>query len=196
MFCKHCGKQIDEDASFCSNCGKPIKNSTFSENSKQIQYIESTNRHTNQDNLSKKQNRRGVFFLLFFIFLALLVGILVAFVPRACEYQKDKDNPNNSDSPLSRNATLDDVSVDYSYDFPVNVNFVIVAKTDINNLELTFTFLDSNQDELERKVKVIGNLDEGERYSFSFSATDFSFGDLIKISYTSWNVTGGTVSYL
>ena len=30
MYCKYCGKQIDDDSSFCKYCGKVLENSTFS----------------------------------------------------------------------------------------------------------------------------------------------------------------------
>lgn len=28
MYCKHCGKQLDNDSKFCSGCGKPLSKST------------------------------------------------------------------------------------------------------------------------------------------------------------------------
>lgn len=31
MFCKHCGNQLDNDASFCPNCGKVIGNGSYEE---------------------------------------------------------------------------------------------------------------------------------------------------------------------
>lgn len=33
MYCKHCGKQIDDDSRFCKECGKPINNNIIISNS-------------------------------------------------------------------------------------------------------------------------------------------------------------------
>ena len=97
---------------------------------------------------------------------------------------------------LSRDATINDISIDMSQEISLNMNYIIIPQTDIKDLELTFKFYDSSRICLSTKVKNIGNVKEGIPYTVSISLTEFSFWDLFKIQSANVRVTNGTVSLI
>lgn len=95
---------------------------------------------------------------------------------------------------FTRDATVNDINIDNSNDFALSMNYTMIPKVDINNLELTFKYKDSSGKTLTTKTKLMGNVKAGIQYKISISLSEFGFFDLFKISYASITVSRGTVS--
>ena len=97
---------------------------------------------------------------------------------------------------LTREATINDINLDTSQELSLNVQYIMIPYTDINDLELKFKYYDKNHKLVTTKTKSIGNVKEGTQYSISINFGEFNFFDLFKISYTSVSVINGTVSLI
>ena len=97
---------------------------------------------------------------------------------------------------LTREATINDINIDTSQELSLNVQYIMIPYTDINDLELKFKYYDKNHKLVTTKTKSIGNVKEGTQYSISINFGEFNFFDLFKISYTSVSVINGTVSLI
>ena len=96
----------------------------------------------------------------------------------------------------TRDATINDLTIDNSNDFALSMNYSMIPKVDINNLELTFKYKDGNGKTLTTKTKHLGNVTKGIQYKIEISLTEFGFFDLFKISYANISVSKGTVSLI
>lgn len=112
-------------------------------------------------------------------------------------FQANTTNSNNDGGKtfLSRSAKNSDISFEVNDDFSLRVSFEIVPKVDIDDLQLTFKFLDDDGKLLTTKTKLLGNVKKGSTYNVNFSLTEFSFSQLLNLNSCSTSVTGGTVSY-
>ena len=97
---------------------------------------------------------------------------------------------------LTREATINDINIDTSQELSLNVQYIMIPYTDINDLELKFKYYDKNHKLVTTKTKSIGNVKEGTQYSISINFGEFNFFDLSKISYTSVSVINGTVTLI
>ena len=151
---------------------------------------------------SAQEEKRGhgclITVLIFIIIIAIIAVAISVAVNSANEDKKGNNGGNNSsnDKPqiFERDANNGDISFDYEYSFPISINIIIVAKVDIKNLSISLLFADENKQTIKTMNKPVGNLDEGERQEITISLTDFSLSEIFKINYTSYRVTGGTVS--
>jgi len=75
------------------------------------------------------------------------------------------------------------------------VKYVIMPNTDITNLSLKIKFLDDDKKVLYTMTKSLDNVKEGVQASLSISLFELSLSVSLNTSYTSWQVSGGTVSY-
>lgn len=131
---------------------------------------------------------------------ALIVLIIIALaIFGMVKFVECQQNPNNSDGNLSlksRSANDSDIRIDTSDDLSLTVQYIVTPKVDIENLEVTFSFMDSEGNILTRKVKQIGNVQEDYDYTVSISLTEFSLSEIFTIRLVDYNVTGGTVLYI
>lgn len=97
---------------------------------------------------------------------------------------------------LTRKATMNDINIDTSQELSLNVNYIMIPYSDIDNLELKFQYYDKDRKLVTTKTKTIGNIKEGTQYTISISFTEFNFFDLFKINYTSVSIVNGTVSLI
>ncbi len=73
--------------------------------------------------------------------------------------------------------------------------YVILPQTDIEDLEITINYLDSDRKILDSVVKHLGDVKQGVQVSFSISLFDLGISVAWNTKYESYAVTGGTVSY-
>ena len=97
---------------------------------------------------------------------------------------------------FTRDATTNDFTIDNSNDFSFSMNYTLIPKVDIDNLELTFYYKDSNNKTLTTKKKNIGNVKKGIQYKIEISLAEFGFLEIFKIKYASISVSKGKVYIL
>lgn len=97
---------------------------------------------------------------------------------------------------LSRSARNSDIKVVSDLDLSsLGAKYTITPQTDISNLSITISFLDSNKKVLTSIEKPLDNVKESVQVSFSISLIDLSLSVAWNTQYESWTVTDGTVSY-
>lgn len=96
----------------------------------------------------------------------------------------------------TREATINDITIDNSNDFALSMNYTMIPKVDIKNLELKFEYKNSKGKILSTKKKTIGTVKKGIQYKIKINLTEFGLFDLFKISYASISVSEGTVSLI
>ena len=164
MYCKKCGKLIDDDSKYCRYCGEgfdSVNNQLIKVSEKDDEVI-----------ISKKAKTFWI------VFLIVSFVCLVAFVLYS---SYDSNKATNNDIELVNDASI---SLSYAY--------IVTPKENIKGLEITFKFYGDDRKLITKKVKVLGNVVKNEQYSISFSLNDFSIDSLTKISNYSYKVTGGT----
>lgn len=95
---------------------------------------------------------------------------------------------------FSREARNADISLDVSGDHVTSVNYLLMPKVDIGELELTFEYEDKNEGVIKSVIKQVGNVKKGYQYTVIVSLAEFTFSELTKIKYQTCEVTGGFVS--
>lgn len=126
------------------------------------------------------------------------IGVLILVVQCAVRNNSGDGNnggSNSSPSLFHRSATNSDIHVEMS-DEVFSTSYKITPYCDIEDLEITVIFADSNRNTVAEKVKYVGDVKKGREYEVSVSITELGFLDIFKISQTTCRVTGGTVSYL
>ena len=103
---------------------------------------------------------------------------------------------NDSTQILTRNANNNDIYVDTSEEISLNIKYTVIPNVDINGLELTFKYYDTDYNLLTTKVENLRNVKKGIQYTVSVSLFEFNFLDLLKINRVSIGLTGGTVSLI
>lgn len=98
-------------------------------------------------------------------------------------------------NPLTRDATINDLNIDTSEEISLSMNYKMIPKADINNLELTFKYYNGNNTLVTTIVKDVGNVKEGNQYTISISFGNFSLTNLLTIESVKVQVTEGSISY-
>lgn len=182
MYCKHCGKEIDDESVFCNKCGEKQDNL----NSK----------NTKEDNESKK----GCLTVLV-IFTILIVGILFlteTITLKNCNNNNSKDSTYEDNTPqlFTRNARNNDITITTETNYNnLGIDIIILPKVDIEDLEIKLVHYDKNGNELLTQYKTIGNVKEGVQVKTQVQLLDFSITDMFKVYNTKIEVVEGTVSY-
>lgn len=192
MYCKQCGEQMDDNAKYCSQCG--TKNVSKEDD------IESQEENREED--AAKQNEivsRGNGWLGCGCFVAILVVIAIAatlFTEVRDGVFNGKSTANVVNQVISRQATNGDINIDDNLDIgSLSMDIIILPNSNIDDLEITIKYLDENRNLLKTDVKRVGDVKAGVQITKKISLTEFSFKEILKISYYEIKVSGGTVSY-
>ncbi len=171
---------------------------------KQENLLNQTNEVENKENIEKidetKDNETKVIYKTspwikaLLIILLILISIFAIVKIGECVNSKNLNNDGTLNI-TSRSANNSDINIDLSTEFSFSMNYELIPKTDIKNLQLTFTFMDNNRNVITTKTKNVGNVTEGTKYTVTISLTEFSLTEIFNIQYAQCNVTGGTVSY-
>ena len=194
MYCKHCGKQMDDNAIYCSQCGTKNVFDNIAEEQPKNNKPEN-NLHHNIDNYDKeKSSGCGCFIAFVVIVLIVIAVILVAVVGEGVSDGKSPAEAVNQIT--SRDATNGDINIDDKLDIgSLSLDIIILPNSNIDDLEITIKYLDKNQNILKKDVKSVGNVKAGVQVTKNISLTEFSYSEILKIEYYEIRVTGGTVSY-
>ena len=197
MYCKNCGKEIADNAKFCSYCGAKQTNT------EPTQYAASKAKTDNYAIEAPQKKSHGFLkFLIAFIIIGACIFGVVKFVQ--CQQANQivdgqgtiQGNTDGNSHLFKRSATLNDISYDYDIDFAsLGEKIIIIPQTDIDGLQITINFLDSNKKILKSMSKSLGNVKKGVKISFSISLMDLGLSVAWNTQYNSIAVTGGTVSY-
>ena len=203
MFCKHCGKEIDDDSSFCRHCGAKIniesenENHVKENNEKQPDLKAKSPQKNDTNNIS--EGRGGCLIVFLIIILIGLVFLFIYFFSNgscnACVVANKDGDGNYSPQVFSRAATNNDISVDFNYEGIIAINVDVTAKSDIKDLALTLKFTNENRVTIKTLERYVGNIDEGETERISISISEFGLSEIFTIQYVEASVTGGSVSY-
>ncbi len=125
-----------------------------------------------------KKKRHPIFAILFLVFsVACAVTAIGSFIK----------------IPRSRSAKDFDISIELSQEFTLNNEYEVKPNRSIDNLEITFTYYDSQNRVISTKEKTVGNVKSGQTYLVTVSLSEFSLTELLKINYCKAEVTGGKV---
>lgn len=127
--------------------------------------------------------------------IGIILLIVIIFAVIQCSLNNNRtENKSQTPQLLRRSARKSDVYIN-SAEYSLGNSFVLTPNIDIEGLEVTFVFYDSNRSEVCRKVKYIGNVTEDNDYTISIGLTEFSFSEILTIQYVSTEISGGSVSY-
>lgn len=148
-----------------------------------------------------EQEKKSHGFLKFLI-AVLIIGAVIFGIVKFVEYKTtvnsvtSEGNSDGSKHLFSRSARNSDVEVDSDLDLSsFGAKYTIMPNTDIDDLQITVSFLDKNKNVLTSIERTLGDVREGVQVSFSVSLFDLSLSVAWNTKYESWTVTGGTVSY-
>lgn len=133
----------------------------------------------------------------FIIVLLILVTLIFSiFTIRGCILsQNNTDNSDGKTSITRRSANINDITIDSVLDLSsMGAKYNIYPKVDIEDLEITISFMDKNRAVLTTVEKRLGNVKEGVQVSFTISLFDLGFSVAWNTTYETTTVTGGTVS--
>lgn len=132
-----------------------------------------------------------------FVAILLMVGTLIAIL-YGVSYCSSANNGTYAGSvrPFSRKATNADITIS---DSKLNLGqlgqtFYFTANVDIKDLEIQFTFYDSDKQVVAEKSREMGTVVKGNQYQITFSITEFSFTENLRMSTVLIEVVSGTVS--
>lgn len=184
MYCKHCGNKLNEKSIFCDKCGKTIKET--------IKKVENTK--------SKKFDFVAFFWAIGI--LGFIISMLLILNYFDMNSNSNKGNSTNStienndkSQLLNRKANNNDIEIENDEKLSLSINIILMPKSDIQNLQLTFQFYDKNDILLDTKTKIVGNVLKNKQYTITFSLSEFSFSSILYIHHYTCGVSGGTVSY-
>lgn len=197
MFCRNCGKQISDDDIFCRYCGAEQSNE------EQLHAVSLKEATDNQSiDAPQKKSHGFLKFLLVVIIIGACIFGFVKFVQ--CQQANQivdghgttQGNSDGNTHLFKRSANINDISFDYDFDLAnLGEKIIIIPHTDIDGLQITINFLDSNKKILTSISKSLGNVKQGVQVSFSISLMDLGISVAWNTKYNSIAVTGGTVSY-
>lgn len=97
-----------------------------------------------------------------------------------------------SDMPKKRTAKNSDVTISLSQDFNLDNEYEVYTKYDIDNLEITFTYFDSQNRIITTKTHSLGNVKKESTYLVTISLSEFSLSQLLRITSCRAEVTNGS----
>lgn len=204
MFCKKCGKEIDNDSIFCKHCGTLVKNDTANDPPDNEQNrIESVSKPTTPPPAKPKdadisEGRGGCLVAVIITLIIIAVFIMIGVSSdscKACVIANEDGSGGYNPQIFSRAATNNDISIDFNYEGVIAINVDVTAKSDIKDLALTLKFTNKNGVTIKTFEKYVGNIDEGETERISIGISEFGLSEIFTIHYVEASITGGSVSY-
>lgn len=197
MYCRQCGKQMNENDIYCSQCGaKNVLNSVAIEEPQNQQQENNADQSTT---VSTSQERSGCGCFIAFVVIV-LIAIAVIFLIFLIENEQDNSGDKSSSNVInqvtSRDATNRDINIDSKLNVgSLSLDIIILPDSNIDDLEITIKYLDKNHNVLRTDVKRIGNVKAGIQVTKSISLAEFPFSLILKVDSCQIAVSGGTVSY-
>ena len=192
MFCKNCGKEIDNTAKFCPECGaKQDTNKTIQEE------------YFNPD--SKTSEKADSIFSAFKIPLIIFAVTLFILICIGISYSDCGKNSNGSTSNRyssqqnnTRTARIDDIILTYSVVENLFENdyyyIYIQAQEKITNLKIKLYYKNAKGEIIKTEILNIGKVVPGNKYTYKLYQSDIDWDDIDKTTKFSYSIETGTVT--
>ena len=178
MYCKFCGKRIDDDSKFCSNCGEKVKHtvSSLPEEKKSEYYkklentfeeIKEERDKRNRDRAQKSNSFDKRHYIFAVVAIILIISIIV-FVVSGGELRES----------------------DYEIDIQeglLSYLVIITPERNISECSVELELYDYKDKLIHTETITKTNLRDGNRYTYLFK---FDFLDSLKGTYIKYSVTG------
>ena len=185
MYCKHCGKEIDNNSKYCQYCGNKIIDEIKSE-----QTLSSEIKINNNSSNTTKSIQKDNYFIRICVTIVTIIMLITLFIGLVyCSSASNKFSSINY-----REAKTSDITISVDNSLALSYNIIVIPKYNIKDLQLTVKFYDANKTLLSTKTKTLGNVTKNSRYTVSFSISEFSFSSLLTINNCACAVTGGTIT--
>lgn len=171
MYCKFCGKQIDDDSVFCVHCGKNLTENN-KENSEKQNY-ESNELSQSITTEDEESSSRWWVWLALPIFLLILIAIIGA-------------ASSNGPGLIQRDLKTSDYTYTTSHDL-TSYRITVIPNRDIDNCDIQLTLYSSKGEKLFSDTISKSNLKEGNSYTYLF---DFGFVNSLSGNRVKYNITG------
>ncbi|MBR4335863.1 MAG: hypothetical protein IKP74_05350 [Clostridia bacterium] len=156
------------------------------------------NQSDNNGNSTSHSNHGCLSFL---IAIVIIAGVIFGGVKLFDMYSnRDSEGKvaNKDGNPvlLERSARFSDITVTESVEATImnlKETFLVVPHSDIKKLQVTFKFYDDSNTIVKQVTKDVGNVVANSQYTVSIS---FTLSEIMNISKYSYDVVGGSVSYL
>ena len=169
MFCKFCGKKIEDNSRFCNYCGKSLEEN-------------SSDKVADSNNNQSKKSGCGSF-LIFLLVLGLVVGIIFAVVKIS---MNQDSNGSLVDKIIERDIVETDYSVNTSQDL-TSISITITPNKKLNSCNVEITIYNSKGNLIYSDTITKNDLMENSSYTYTF---DFGFTNSLTASKFSYKITG------
>ena len=172
MYCKFCGKELDENSKFCNYCGKQLESNSITNT------VQNRNENSEKSGLSKA-----------LIFLLVMFGMFgLIFVGIKINMNKDS-NGNIVDKIVERDITKSDYSVSTSQGL-TSYSVTIIPNKKINSCNVQFNLYDSKENLIYSDTITKNDLIKNSSYTYTF---DYGFTNALSGSKISYKITGKCV---
>jgi len=201
MFCKNCGKEIEDDSKFCRYCGAALAKS---EEEAPTPEDEAVKKESAEDETTDKSGC-GIAAILIIAVVVVIIGISVALSGTDTKGTSGSSGSSSSSStggsfwtPGTRSAKNDDVHLEITTipGFFISDDFYrleLQAQEKITGLVLEIDFKNESGRVLKTETLNVGKVVPGNRYSFELTQSGMSADDLNTAEKFSWRVKSGTV---
>ena len=172
MYCKFCGKELEENSKFCNYCGKQLENKT------------DTNTVKNTNDTS---NNSGCGTLLIVCLICLGIVFLMFAIIKI--NMNEDSNGNIVDKIVERDITKSDYSVNTSQGL-TSYSITITPNKKINSCNVQLTLYDSKGNIIYSDTITKNDLMRNSSYTYTF---EFGFTNALSGSRVSYKVTGKCV---
>ncbi|MBO5313167.1 MAG: zinc ribbon domain-containing protein [Clostridia bacterium] len=181
MYCRHCGKEINENSNFCNHCGKNLTDEANEEENK-------------KDNGKIGDIGCGTFIIGTIIIILILFAICTGISKNDNKSDTKKSENNITQQITYRDARNGDIEVEFKTNLNnLGVDITIHPNCDINGLVVKIKQYDKDGNIIEIFDKHLGNVKEGIEVTTSISLTDFNIVDMFKLGQTELTVYDGKV---
>ncbi|MBE6132974.1 MAG: zinc ribbon domain-containing protein [Erysipelotrichaceae bacterium] len=175
MYCRFCGRQIEDDSSFCTYCGKNLSTSTTNDNANKNVNNQNETVVENEETSEEKTSALKGFFILFIPFI-IIISIFLAIA-----------SSNGSGSGLLTRSIKDgDYSCTTSQDL-TSYSITIVPNKYFDKCEIELKLYNSSGKNIFSDTISKQNLKKNSSYTYTF---DFGFVNSLTGSSIRYTVTG------
>lgn len=177
MYCRYCGKKIEDDSVYCKYCGKKLSErnaqTQIQEEKKELDKIPSK---PNPDSVPKEKTEHWFLLIsipILMVIVILIVGGIGTSLRSSCRV-------------VDRTLTSSDYTYTTSQDL-TSYSITITPNTSIKTCEIELKLYDSSGKLLFSDTQTKESLKKGNSYTYTFN---FGFVNSFSGSYVRYNVTG------